>query len=641
LKTRPRAWLGLALLVAVVSSLAAPAHAHAFAIDCNQGGIGCITFSGYAGGSVWGYPVDAAGNNCTNYAAFRLARNGAANPGNLGNAGSWGSNAAAKGFPVNGTPAVGAIAWFNYGHPWSPGTGHVAYVDGVNGDEISLSDSNWQGGSKRWRVRRGERNYPSGFIHIRDVGAPTIGEGSFVSTPDGAVYRVAGGAPIYVSTWSAYGGAQPTTSISFAQLNAMRPWPENNTFVHSVQDGAVYRIAGGAPIYVSTWDTYGGAQPTVAIDKWAIDHVGHTPAHMHAVPADNTFVHSVQDGAVYRIAGGAPIYVSTWDTYGGAQPTVAIDKWAIDHVGHTPAHMHAVPADNTFVHSAQDGAVYRIAGGAPIYVSTWDTYGGAQPTVAIDKWAIDHVGHSAAHMRAVPADGTFLHSIQDGAVYRVAGGAPLYVPSWDVFGGARPHVSIDRWAVTNAGTAASHLLKTPRDGTLLRGLPSQAVWRIVGGKRVPHPPQSGYVDINDPTVLGFPLDEPSPDGGVEPQTYGVITGVALSRRAVRVRQDGSVVIRVVNANSFVVTGEVFGKTLRKVVVGSRVQRRRVRLGSKSFSVGADAAVRVALQLPRRLRRILARTSSVPLRLTARVRDPAGNTRLVTTTIRAKAPTPRQ
>ncbi|WP_217924922.1 CHAP domain-containing protein [Miltoncostaea oceani] len=167
-----RLLLGTLLGVLVLALLGRPPSASALTIDCNQSGIGCISQFGYTGASVWGYPVDGAGNNCTNYVAFRLARNGAANPGNLGDAFEWAGNARAKGFTVNTTPAVGAIAFFSSSHPWAPGSGHVAYVDAVSGATVSLSDSNWERGSKRWRVSRGEASYPTEFIHIKDVNTP-------------------------------------------------------------------------------------------------------------------------------------------------------------------------------------------------------------------------------------------------------------------------------------------------------------------------------------------------------------------------------------------------------------------------------------------------------------------------------------
>ena len=41
--------------------------------------------------------------------------------------------------------------------------------------------------------------------------------------------------------------------------------------------------------------------------------------------------------------------------------------------------------DGTFVQVNETGQVYRIAGGAPLYVSTWSAFGGAQPA-ALQRW---------------------------------------------------------------------------------------------------------------------------------------------------------------------------------------------------------------------------------------------------------------
>jgi surface antigen len=462
-------------LVAMGVSTASAFAADDYPADCAPvQGENCRTASLDAYVDHWGF----YSRECTSFAAWRVSRRGpfhnTMRGGHFGNANTWGANAQRIGFPVDDNPVPGAVAWTTAG-----AAGHVAIVEAVNSNgTVTVEEYNYavSGRYGRRTVARSAFRY----IHIYDGGSGTLGEGSFVAAPDGAVYRIAGGAPIYVSSWDSFGGPQPVTGVSHEQLNALRPWPKDGTFISSNQDGAVYRIAGGAPIYVSTWDTYGGPQPTVGIDKWAVDNPGHPAAHLRAVPADGTFVNSNQDGAVYRIAGGAPIYVSTWDTYGGPQPTVGIDKWAVDNPGHPGAHLRAVPENGTFVNSNQDGAVYRIAGGAPIYVSTWDTYGGPQPTVGIDKWAVDNPGHPAAHLRAVPANGTLLNSNQDGAVYRVAGGAPIYVSTWDAVGGPQPTVGIDKWAVDNPGHPAAHLRGVPENGTFLNSS-SGAVYRVAGG----------------------------------------------------------------------------------------------------------------------------------------------------------------
>ena len=79
-------------------------------------------------------------------------------------------------------------------------------------------------------------------------------------------------------------------------------------------------------------------------------------------------------GAIFRIAGGAPVYVSNWAAIGGPQPSRALDStdWA---------ELNQYPADGTFVITAA-GTVFRFAGGAPIYVSNWAAVGGPQPAGA-------------------------------------------------------------------------------------------------------------------------------------------------------------------------------------------------------------------------------------------------------------------
>ena len=60
-----------------------------------------------------------------------------------GNGGQWGGSAAAEGFTVNNTPAVGSIVVVGGGQNFggwtaAPGYGHVAYVVGVNGNSITV-----------------------------------------------------------------------------------------------------------------------------------------------------------------------------------------------------------------------------------------------------------------------------------------------------------------------------------------------------------------------------------------------------------------------------------------------------------------------------------------------------------------------
>lgn len=72
---------------------------------------------------------------CTWYVASKRAV-----PGGWGNAGSWYANARAAGMGVGSTPRPGAIAWTGAGY-----YGHVALVESVNGNSVTVSEMNYNG----------------------------------------------------------------------------------------------------------------------------------------------------------------------------------------------------------------------------------------------------------------------------------------------------------------------------------------------------------------------------------------------------------------------------------------------------------------------------------------------------------------
>ncbi|MGB7962225.1 MAG: CHAP domain-containing protein [Propionicimonas sp.] len=354
----------------------------------------CVSQFGYVGQSTWGYPVDPSGNNCTNYAAFRLAQNGAANPGNLGNANQWDDNARAKGFSVNQTAAVGAIA------QWE--SQHVAYIDwaSADGNEIAISETSYGGtyngvvvksSSARRVVTRGSASWPSNIIHIKDLALWPPAEGSFVRVTDnGEVYRIVGGAPVYQASLAGLGYVSHQ-DVSRAQLNSLPAQPRDGVFINGVPSGRVLRLAGGAPEYVSTWNSFGGSKPTIAVYDAAIDHAGEGGvwAHLNRYPRDGTFISNTADGRVYRVAGGAPLYVSSWSNIGGEQPATALDPWEFSQY----QHLRPVPTDR-FVRGLPSGRVFRVvADGRPYYVESWTPYGGTQPFLDVDDWAIDNCDH--------------------------------------------------------------------------------------------------------------------------------------------------------------------------------------------------------------------------------------------------------
>jgi hypothetical protein len=92
-------------------------------------------------------------------------------------------------------------------------------------------------------------------------------------------------------------------------------------------------------------------------------------------------------------------------------------------------------------------------------------------------------------------------------------------------------------------------------------------------------------------------------------------------------------VTIANRNAFGVTGRLSAATSRKVAISRKL--RVVKLKSRAFKVAAGATKTVRLVLPRSLRVLLRRTGSVRLKLTATLRDPAGNARRVTRTLKVK------
>ena len=505
----------------------------------------------YYGGSYAATPTGY--HNCTLYAAWRLEQNGMANPGLWGNAVEWIDHTS-----HNNTPAVGSIAW--WGSEVGGGFGHVAYVEQVRGSEVFIRADNYDesGGytDSGW-ISDGSVD---AFLHPHDLQSGPPGEGSFVSN-DGFVYRIAGGAPIYVSNWDSVGGPQPTTALSNAEFEALPQYPRDGTILDGsggkvfiaaggaplylsnwnaiggpkpgtvvdeaaianagggvpwnhlraypadgtqldASSGGVFIVAGGAPLYLSSWSAIGGPQPGVAVDQWDIENTSNPAAHLRPYPEDGTFL-DASGGGVFIVAGGAPLYLSSWSAVGGPKPGVRVDQWDIENVSNPAAHLNAVPVNGTLISSTATGMVYEIAGGAPLYVNSWAAIGGARPAVSIDQWDLDNITNPAAHLNPYPADGTFLNT-STGHVYRVAGGAPFAVSNWSVFGGVQPYVTVDEWDIENISNPAAHLNVTPVNGTLVEGLPSETYWSFNEGLRSQVSTTAGATTIDDSGLAAFP-----------------------------------------------------------------------------------------------------------------------------------------
>jgi hypothetical protein len=234
--------------------------------------------------------------------------------------------------------------------------------------------------------------------------------------------------------------------------------------------------------------TYGGV--TINIDS---DYVDADVADGGALFPNGAYVQESGSPYIYEIAGGAPLLVNDWSDVGGEQTYTVITPQQFDALG-------PVPTNGTLIET-NTGGVYLIAGGAPLFVSSLAVFGDPQPLL-VDEWNIDNVGNPLSHLNALPSSGTFL-TTTTGLTFRVAGGAPLGISNWSVFGGAKPAVTIDPWDVENLFNPAAHLLYRPVIGTVVEGLPSGAYWEFGPKNRYLVAADPGAVRVADHGLVPF------------------------------------------------------------------------------------------------------------------------------------------
>jgi len=385
---------------------------------------------------------------------------------------------------TDGLPSVGDVLSFA-GTSSNP-DGHTSIVTNVSSSSLTtLNENDTSNGLDTVPVSGGVvSGGVTGWLHIPNNTPPP--NGTFVSYNNDD-YIMAGGALLYISTWAVYGGTPPSSDIMPLSQTQWTPLenavPSNGTFINAVsgsgQEEGSYVIAGGAPMYISSWGVYGGTQPMVTVDSWDLSNIGNSLDHLSALPADGTFVNARNgDGSEYGsfvFAGGAPLFISSWGVYGGTQPNVTIDSWAVTNAGNPMDHINQYPANGTFVNARNgDGSEYGsfvFAGGAPLYVSSWAFYGGTPSSlVTVDSWAVTNAGNSMDHINQYPANGTAVWdgnpSFNQYQGYVFAGGAPLAVAAWSDVGNPAA-TEVDGYTLNNFSTSGtlSHVLQYPANGT--------------------------------------------------------------------------------------------------------------------------------------------------------------------------------
>lgn len=234
--------------------------------------------------------------------------------------------------------------------------------------------------------------------------------------------------------------------------------------------------------------TYGGV--TINLDS---DYLDAGAASGSPLFPDGTFVQVAGSPLFWEIAGGAPLYVSAWSDVGGPQTVTTITPQQFSS-------LNGVPSNGTFIETTS-GQIYETAGGAPMYVEDPALFPNIHP-VLVDQWDLDNITNPWAHLNALPANGTFV-TTTDGRTYRIAGGAPIAVTTWSVFGGVQSSVTIDPWDIANVHNPLAHLDYRPKVGTVVEGLPSGAYWEFGPKHRYLVAASAGLVRVDDIGLRAF------------------------------------------------------------------------------------------------------------------------------------------
>jgi GH25 family lysozyme M1 (1,4-beta-N-acetylmuramidase) len=235
--------------------------------------------------------------------------------------------------------------------------------------------------------------------------APFTGTASAASFPNGTlvqvagsteVYQIAGLAPIYLTTFNDV-TSRTVHQLSQAQFDTLRSSPVDGTWLCSHDTGQVYRVAGGAPLYITNFAPYAGkVPPLVSISQLDLTQAGQPGLWDHLLfrPVDGTFISTAETGAVYRIAGGAPVYVSSWSYFGGGQAAAAVNAATIASAGSTGGagvfeHMNYLPTNGTDIADPTAGTYWTTTSGKLTPVSN-----AGQPFVVEGHTAIVYAGQA-------------------------------------------------------------------------------------------------------------------------------------------------------------------------------------------------------------------------------------------------------
>ncbi|WP_194916812.1 cutinase family protein [Catenulispora rubra] len=225
----------------------------------------------------------------------------------------------------------------------------------------------------------------------------------------------------------------------------------DGTVLQTSDTGRIYKMVGGAPIWLTS--CAGGLCPNPLPTTQAVINAG------PAVPANGATAKD-EAGNVFKFAGGAPIHLASCAVGCGRMTPISAGSIVISD------HMRPAPADGTTIVD-EPGDVFKFVGSAPIHLTSCSV--GCGSPVGISGASIAGLDH----MRGQPSDGATAKD-EAGNVFKFAGGAPIHLASCAL--GCGNPVPITAGSIV----IVDHMRPAPADGTTIIDEPGD-IFKFVGG----------------------------------------------------------------------------------------------------------------------------------------------------------------
>jgi cell wall-associated NlpC family hydrolase len=445
--------------------------------------------------------------------------------------------------------------------------------------------------SEKWGIRTESIAwYEAGGLHF--VGAKRYwtgggggpkANGSFVRTPNGSIYVVAGGAAIHVDSCAPLGGCPGL--VELPNLAGYASEPANGTFLR-VADGSsaglIARLAGGVPLGLDTcegipecgsavnidsggYSDYAAAHQTIAngtvlrvadgeengligrvigevllgfLSCEGIPECGSAVnvdedaynwyASQHHVIANGTVLrvaNGSEAGLIGRVVGGVLLGFASCEGIPECGSAVEVSENAYNWY----ASQYHVIANGTVLRVAngsEAGLIGRVVGGVLLGFASCEGISECGSAVEVSENAYNWY----ASQYHVVGDGTFVrvaNGSRAGLVARAAGGALIGLTTCVPLEECSGFVNVSE----NAFVAYVSEHPQPSNGTILEGLPSATYWVLANGRRQATSASAEAVAVDDGALVAFPILVPPPAAGPSATAKAPAAGVLTFRSA--------------------------------------------------------------------------------------------------------------